>query len=129
MKIAGQSGKEKGAMRYGGEIPPRIRDIVCGHIADYGRREKLLARASKLSRVDLRLRQYNRGVDRAFEQALNAHGIHGAAAEVLRRDVLALASGRLARSVNSPDATMSRGLYIAIREDVFFFTAREFGLI
>ena len=117
------------SVRYGGELPSQVREIVCGHLLDYGRRERIVAGAFRRGDNMLRLQQYNRGIDRALEQAFSAHGITGEAARTVRRDILNVASGRGARCVNGYGAMLSRGLYVAVREDVLFFAAREFGLI
>lgn len=123
------AGTSKRIMRYGGELPPFVRDIVCGHMRDYGRRERLIAGAVRRGDRMLHLQKFNRGIDLAFLQAFSAHGIMGKAADVIRADILSVTSGRRAKCVNGYGAMMSRGLYIAVREDVLFFAAREFGLI
>ena len=116
-------------MRYGGDLPPNVREIVCGHMRDYGRRERLISGAFRRGDKMILLQRYNRGIDNALSQAFSAHGILGEAANVVRRDVLQVASGRKALCVNGYGAMLSRGLYIAVREDVLFFVAREFGLV
>ena len=123
------NGNEKRLMRYGGELPTYVRDIVCWHFRDYSRRERLIAGAYRRGDSMIQLQRYNRGVDRAIERAFAAHGIEGRAAEIVRRDLLEVASGRGAKCVCGYGAMLSRGLYVAVREDVLFFAAREFGLV
>lgn len=116
-------------VRYGGDLPPQVRNIVCGHLLDYGRRERIVAGAFRRGDSMLRLQLYNKGIDRAIDQAFSAHGIVGEAARLVRRDILEVASGRGARCVNGCGAMLSRWSYVAVREDVLFFAAREFGLV
>jgi hypothetical protein len=77
----------------------------------------------------IHLQQTNRKIDGAITQVFSAHGIMGEAASIVRGDVLQVASGRRAKCVNGCGAMLSRGLYIAVREDVLFFAAGELGLI
>lgn len=121
--------EEKKKMRYGGEISGSVREIVRAHFHDYARRERLIAGAQRKGSHMLQLQRYNRSIDRAIEQVILAHGISGTAAEIVRRDILDVAGGRKAKSVSGCGAMLSRGLYIAIREDALFFAARELGLV
>lgn len=121
--------EEKRKMRYGGEIPATVREIVCAHFHDYARRKRLIDGAHRKGSYMLQLQRYNRSVDRAIEQVMSQHGILGSAKETVRRDILAVSGGRSAQCVSGCGAMLSRGLYIAIREDALFFAARELGLI
>lgn len=116
-------------MRYGRDLPQSVREVVCGHLRDYKRREKLIAGAYRHGDKLVRLQQYNRSVDRAFETVFLAHGIAGQAAETVRSDILAVESGGRAKCVTGYGAMLSRNLYLTVREDVLFFVAREFGLV
>ena len=122
-------GEGKKKMRYGGEIPGSVREIVCAHFRDYPRRKRLIAGAHRKGSYMINMQRYNRIVDKAISQVLLAHGISGQAAEIVRQDILEVSGGRTAKCVSGYGAMLSRGLYIAVREDALFFAAREFGLI
>ena len=116
-------------IRYGGELPQTVRDIICGHFRDYNRRARLITGAGRKGSQMLQLQRYNRSVDRAIDQAISAHGICGTAAQSVREDLLAVASCGKAQCANGYGAMYSPKQYVAIREDALFFAARELGLV
>lgn len=120
---------KKKIMRYGGEMPQNVREIVCGHFRDYLRREKMIAGARRRGHQMMRLQQYNRSVDHALEQVFSAHAIEGSAKQIVRRDLLDMAHGGNAKCVNGYGCMYSSKQYVAIREDALFFAARDMGLI
>lgn len=114
--------------RFGGELPPTVKEIVRAYIVDYGRRAKLIDGKQSLSREEIHLKQINVKVDVAIRQVLSMYGICGEAARCIENDVKSGAGSRSARSVSRVGSFLSRNTYIKIQEDIFWFAARELRL-
>lgn len=114
--------------RYGGVLPPTLKEIVRAYIADYGRREELIRSKSVLSRDEIRLKQINSKIDEVIKMVLTMHGICGEAAQVIAADIKSGVGSRSAQAVSRVGSFLSRNTFIKIQDDVFWFTASELHL-
>ena len=114
--------------RFGGKLPPTVKEIVKAYIVDYGRRAQIIGKKQTLSREEIHLKQINSRVDVAIRQVLSMYGIFGEAARIIEADIKRGAGSRSAQAVRRVGNFLSRNTYIKIQNDIFWFAARELRL-
>ena len=119
---------EKKNGRYGGDLPHSVKEIARAYIVDYDRRSKLIGDKERLSRDEIHLKQLNVKIDTVIRRVLSMYGIYGAAAKTIENDIKNGAGSRSARAVSRVGSFLSRGTYIKIQDDVFWFVAKELRL-
>lgn len=119
---------ERGIGRYGGVLPPSLKEIVRAYIADYARRDELIRSRSVLSRDEIHLKQINAKIDGVIKLVLSMYGIYGEAAQVIEADIKSGVGSRSAQAVSRVGSFLSRNTFIKIQEDVYWFAASELKL-